>query len=57
MGGLRERNLVCDHGSEVLARCPAWHAAKLLWKSVGKMEEEKSTRAARDAIESHMTWL
>ena len=22
MGGLRERNVVCDHGSEVLVKCP-----------------------------------
>ena len=27
MGSLRERNLVYDHGSEVLARCRAWQGA------------------------------
>ena len=28
MGGLRERNLVCDHGSEVLVKCPEGQGSK-----------------------------
>ena len=32
MGGLRERNYVCDHGSNVLVRCPEGARLQQLWK-------------------------
>lgn len=38
MGGLRERNLMCDHGSEVLAICPRGKAPA---NSGNKCDEKK----------------
>ena len=44
MGGLRERNLVCDHGSEVLwVKCPEWQGSSILWKKCEEKNGKKNT--------------
>lgn len=46
-GGLRERSLLCDHGSDVLARCPARQGAPA--NSGNKCEDKKKKKKSRRA--------
>ena len=48
MRGLRERNLARGHGSEVLARCPAWQGACELWKSTCDGKKNKTHLARQE---------
>ena len=53
-GGLRERNLLCDHGSDVLTRCPGWQG---VLRTLDICEDKKNTATRDEFISSPASCL